>query len=110
VWTILYGLIATSGARVYSRPPSPERARTLRLWAAQFGLNTAWSWLFFAQRRPRAALADCAALLATNLAYIKAARAVDSTASRLFIPYAGWVAFATLLNEEVVRRNPRSVG
>jgi tryptophan-rich sensory protein len=22
------------------------------------------------------------------------------------VPYAGWVAFATLLNEEIVRRNP----
>lgn len=105
-WTFLYGLIATSGWRVYRSARSPQRRRALRLWFAQLGLNGLWSWLFFGRRRPRAALADSALLLGTSAAYLRAARGVDRTASRLFIPYVGWLAFATLLNEEVVRRNP----
>jgi benzodiazapine receptor len=106
VWTVLYGLIAASGSRIYARPPSPARRRALGLWAAQLGLNGLWSWLFFARRRPRAALVDCALLLATAGAYVKVAHGVDRKAAWLFVPYVGWVAFATLLNEEIVRRNP----
>lgn len=106
VWTVLYGLIATSGWRIYRRPSSPRRRRALGLWAAQLGLNGLWSWLFFGKQRPRTALADCALLLGTAVAYLPAAHGVDKTAARLFVPYVGWLSFATLLNEEIVRRNP----
>jgi tryptophan-rich sensory protein len=43
------------------------------------------------------------------LGYIAAARNVDGAASQAFIPRAGWVAFAGLLNAEIVRRNPRVI-
>lgn len=105
-WTLLYGLIATSGWRIYRRAHSLGRRRALDLWAAQLGLNGLWSWLFFGKRRPRAALADSALLLGTAVAYVRAAQGVDRTAAKLFMPYVGWLAFATLLNEEIVRRNP----
>ncbi len=106
VWTLLYGLIATSGWRVYRRPQSGQRRRALRLWAAQLGLNGLWSPLFFGWHRPRAALVDSALLLTTAASYAKVARDVDRPAARLFVPYLAWVGFATLLNEEIVRRNP----
>jgi tryptophan-rich sensory protein len=106
VWTVLYGAIALSGWRVYRRPKSAERERALRLWATQLGLNGAWSWLFFGRHRPRASLADSALLLVTAAEYAKVARPLDPTAAWLFAPYLGWLAFATLLNEEIVRRNP----
>lgn len=106
VWTTLYALIALSGGRVYAQPQSGARTRALQLWAAQLALNGAWSWLFFAARKPGVALADSTALLATTLAYAKTARNVDRTAARLFVPYVAWTAFATVLNGEVVRRNP----
>jgi len=106
VWTFLYGLVATSGWRIYRRPRSPQRRRALGLWAAQLGMNGLWSWLFFGKQRPRAALVDCALLLGTATAYLPAARGVDKTAANLFVPYVGWLAFANLLNEEIVRRNP----
>ena len=105
-WTLLYGLIATSGFRVYRKPRSVQRQRALRLWGAQLAFNGVWSWLFFAERRPRAALADCVVLLATAGAYVKVANDVDPLAAKLFVPYVGWLGFATVLNEEIVRLNP----
>lgn len=105
VWTVLYGLIALSGWRVWNRPAGPARSRALELWALQLGFNAAWSWLFFGQRRKRAALADIGALGASIAAYLAAARKVDRTAATLVAPYLGWVCFASLLNAEIVRRN-----
>src|SRR5262249_15819923 len=80
IWTVLYGLIAISGWRVFGRPRSAGRRRALRLWATQLGLNGAWSWAFFGSRRPVLALTDCALLFATVAAYVKAARSVDRVA------------------------------
>jgi len=106
VWTTLYALIAWSGWRVWSAAPSKERKTALRLWISGLAANAQWSKLFFGQRRPTLALADVLALEGTILSYIVAARKVDTAAANAFIPYAAWVAFATVLNAEIARRNP----
>ena len=106
VWTVLYGLIAVSGWRVWRSPPGPARRRALGAWGAQLGLNAAWTWLFFGRRRIRAALVDVALLDGAIWAYRRSARQVDRTAARLVTPYLAWTAFATLLNAAIVRRNP----
>jgi tryptophan-rich sensory protein len=105
VWPVLYGLTALSGWRVWNQPAGPKRSRALGLWVLQLGFNAAWSWLFFGQRRLKWALADNMALGASIAAYIAAARKVDRPAAVLVAPYLGWVCFANLLNEEIVRRN-----
>ena len=51
------------------------------------------------------ALADSIALEGEICSYINAARKVDPAAAAAFVPYAAWVAFATVLNAEIVRRN-----
>jgi benzodiazapine receptor len=106
VWTSLYALMAWSGWRVWSAPRSLDRSRALRLWFSQLSTNAHWSKLFFGKHRPDLALADVVMLEAFLLGYISAARNVDRAASQAFIPYAAWVAFAGLLNAEIVRRNP----
>lgn len=106
VWTVLYGLTALSGWRVWNQPAGPARSRALGLWALQLGFNAVWSWLFFGKRLKRTALVDIGALGASIAAYIVAARKVDRPAAALVAPYLGWVCFASLLNEELVRRNP----
>lgn len=105
VWSVLYPAIAVSGARVMHAPASPARTRALALWATQMALNAAWTPLFFGEHRARAALADIVALLGLSAAYTWTAREVDRPAAALALPYVGWIAFASVLNGEIVRRN-----
>lgn len=106
VWTALYSLIAVSGWQVWEAKASPERTRALTLWAAQLAANAAWTEIFFGEHQPKLALADIVAMEAMIVAYILNAKEVDRTAAACFLPYAAWVAFAALLNEEIVRMNP----
>ena len=108
VWTALYSLIAVSGWRVWKAEPSPERSRALALWVSQLAANAAWTELFFGEHQPKLALADVVAMEAMIVGYILNAKDVDRTAAACFVPYAAWVAFATLLNEEIVRLNPKA--
>lgn len=106
VWTALYSLIAVSGWRVWEQKSSPERTRALRLWATQLATNAEWTRLFFGRHRPGQSLLDVMALETQILSYIATAKEVDRGAAACFIPYAAWVAFATVLNAEIARRNP----
>jgi tryptophan-rich sensory protein len=106
-WTTLYALIAYSGWRVWSAAPSRQRDAALRLWISQLAANAQWSKLFFGQRRPTLALVDVFALEGSIIAYIAAAHKVDRAAAYAFLPYAAWVAFATVLNAEILRLNPQ---
>ena len=105
-WTALYALIAYSGWRVWSAAPSHQRDKALRLWVSQLAANAHWSKLFFKQRSPALALADIFALEGSIIGYIAAAHKVDRSAAYAFVPYAAWVAFATVLNAEILRLNP----
>lgn len=104
-WTALYALQAASAYRIWRAPNGSDRTKALALWAAQLGLNAAWSPLFFGARDPRAALADVVALDAVLGAYVHRAAKVDRPAALLAAPYLAWIGFATLLNEEIVRLN-----
>jgi translocator protein len=108
VWTLLYGLVATSGYRVW-RTRSPARARALGLWGAQLALNAAWTPLFFGARRPRAALLDAALLVPCVAAYAWTAARADRPAAWIVVPYLAWTGFALALNGELVRRNARTL-
>ncbi|HVN17651.1 MAG TPA: TspO/MBR family protein [Dongiaceae bacterium] len=106
VWTALYALIAYSGWRVWNAAPSRERRLALRMWVSQLAANAKWSKLFFGERRPVLALVDIFALESSIISYIAAAHKVDRAAAYAFIPYGAWVAFATVLNAEILRLNP----
>ena len=104
-WTLLYTLSAWSLWRVWRSPPSRTRRAALTLWGVQHGLNAAWSPLFFAAHRPRAALVDLGGLLVTSAAYAVVAGRVDRTAGWLIAPYVGWIGFAGSLNAGIVAMN-----
>lgn len=108
VWTALYSLIAIAGWRTWMQEDSPERSRALRLWATQLATNAEWTHLFFGRHNPKQSLFDVVALEAQIVSYIRTVKDVDPAAAACFLPYAAWVAFATLLNAEIVRRNPHA--
>jgi translocator protein len=102
VWTLLYIAIAISGWLAW-REAEGRSSPALVLWAVQLLLNAAWSWLFFGLHAPLLALAGIVALLMVIVGFIIVTR--SRLAAGLFLPYALWVAFAALLNLEIVRLN-----
>lgn len=100
-WTVLYILIAVAGARVWTR----DLDTPLRLWFAGLALNFVWSPIFFVAHRPDVSLGVVAALTAINLGFVVATWSRDRVAALLFLPYAAWTGFATLLNLAIVRLN-----
>lgn len=108
VWTVLYSLIAISGWRVWMQEDSPKRSRALRLWLAQLTTNANWTRLFFGQHKPKRALADLLSLESEIVSYVLAAREIDQAAALCFLPYAAWIGFASVLNADIVHRNPHA--
>jgi tryptophan-rich sensory protein len=95
-------MIAIAGWRIAVR----DVGGTVKaLWWGQLLLNFAWSPLFFSAHRMVLALADIVLLLVAILGFIGSAWRRDRVAAWLFVPYAGWVAFATLLNAALLRLN-----
>jgi benzodiazapine receptor len=98
VWTALYFMMATAGWRVWRREGLHRASWALSLFALQLALNLAWSILFFGMRSIGAALVEIVVLLLAILATTAVFWQRDRLAGMLFVPYAAWVAFATVLN------------
>lgn len=102
VWSLLYVMIAVAGWRTWRR----ERAgRAMTLWWAQLALNFLWSPVFFGAHQIGAAFVVIVLLLAAILAFIAASWRPDRVAAWLFVPYALWVGYATLLNGAILALN-----
>lgn len=95
VWTVLFVMIAAAGFLTLEREP---RGKAIKLWALQMVLNFAWSPLFFSFHRIDLALAVIVALFASIVAFVWTEWRADRVVALLFIPYAAWVGFATILN------------
>lgn len=100
VWTVLYVLIGVAGVRTFRRRPATRAA--MRTWVAQLSLNFAWSPVFFTLHSIAAALVVILALLALVVLFVIRSWPRDRTAAWLFVPYAAWVAFATVLNASLL--------
>ncbi|MBD0413047.1 TspO/MBR family protein [Oryzicola mucosus] len=97
-WTILYILIGIAGWRIWE---IDRYGGAMKLWLLQMALNFCWSPAFFGAQRIGLALVIIFLLLLTILAFIGVAARRDKMAALLFVPYAGWVAFATALNASI---------
>lgn len=95
VWSSLYVLIAIAGWRIWLRDMGSV---AMRVWVVQLVLNFLWSPTFFGLHQTGLALVVILALLVAILAFIATSRPLDRVSAWLFVPYAGWVAFASLLN------------
>lgn len=104
-WTLLYALMAIAAWRVWLRGGWARQKTALVLFVVQWVLNALWTPLFFGLHRPDWALAEILVLLVAILATIRAFSRVDRPAGLLLLPYAVWVAFATMLNFAIWRLN-----
>jgi tryptophan-rich sensory protein len=95
VWSVLYVLIGIAGWRIWRLA---RRSLAMSLWWLQLGLNFIWTPVFFVAHQIGLALVVIAAMLAMIVGFVVAAWHRDRAAALLFVPYALWVAFATLLN------------
>jgi tryptophan-rich sensory protein len=101
-WTALYILIAIAGWRVWQ---SDRAGWPMKLWWAQLILNFLWTPVFFSAHQIGLALGVILVLLASILSFIAMSWRQDRAASWLFVPYAAWVAFASILNGSIAALN-----
>jgi benzodiazapine receptor len=101
-WTVLYVMIALAGWRTYLHD---ARGMRMQLWFAQMMLNFLWSPVVFRLRNLALGLAVILTLLVTIVSFIAFHWKEDRVAAGLFIPYAAWVALASLLNYSLFRLN-----
>ena len=102
VWTVLYIAIGIAGWLVWQ---ARDGGTAMLLWWVQLALNFAWSPAFFSVQQIGLALAIIVALLLTIIGFIAVAWPRSKTAAMLFLPYAAWVAFATMLNGTIFMLN-----
>jgi benzodiazapine receptor len=102
VWLALYVCIAVAGWRTALAAPT---GTAMKLWVGQMLLNWLWSPVFFVAHALWPAAVVIVAMLAAILAFIAVSWRTDRTAALLFVPYAGWVSFATLLNVSIAILN-----
>lgn len=64
-----------------------------------------WSPVFFSARQIGLALVVILLLLGAIVAFMMTSSARDRVAAWMFVPYAGWVAFAAVLNASILALN-----
>lgn len=102
VWSVLYVLIAVAGARSFLRD---RTGPAMGLWVAQMLINWAWSPTWFTFHLLWPAFLVALAMLAAIVGFIAVSWNRDRVSSWLFVPYAAWVAFASLLSGSVAWLN-----
>jgi translocator protein len=106
VWTVIDSLLAFSGYRLLTAPPSRSRSAALGCLAVSV-LGVAHPWTMFGRRRLDEATAVTAGMVASSVGLVATAADVDRRAIWAAVPLVGWVAFAMYLQEEIWRRNRR---
>jgi len=102
VWFALYVLIAIAGWRTFLSAPN---GTAMKLWYAQMGLNWLWSPVWFSLHLLWPAFVVIIAILALILLFIGKSWERDRVSALLFVPYAAWVGFASLLNLAIATLN-----
>lgn len=102
VWFALYVLIAIAGWRTFLAEPN---GLGMKLWYGQMVLNWLWSPIWFSLHLLWPAFIVIIAIFALSLAFISNRWSRDLPAALLFLPYAAWVGFASLLNLAIATIN-----
>lgn len=105
VWPLLEAGLAVGGYRLMRQPASPRRNVAIGLWMVNVGMIGGWAELFFGRRQLGASVIASGAMVASGAGYAVAASKVDRSAAITALPFIAWLGFATLLAEEIWRRN-----
>ncbi|GGC10134.1 sensory protein TspO [Novosphingobium endophyticum] len=110
VWTVLYVLMGLAFAMVVAARGARGRGFAVLAFIVQFGLNLAWSPVFFGAHQITGGLfvivALDVALIVTAVLFYR----VRPLAAVLLVPYIVWVLFATYLNFALLEANPNLDG
>jgi len=106
-WTVLEGLLVVTGYRLLRAPKTTSRGVALAAWSATLLGLGGYPWLFFGKRRLASSTAASGAMLLSAAALAAAAEKVDRPAAAMTVPLLLWLTFATVLSEELWRKNPR---
>ncbi|MEM6911033.1 MAG: TspO/MBR family protein [Verrucomicrobiota bacterium] len=99
VWLVLYALMGVALSLVLDgRNTSPERKSALSWFGIQFGLNLAWTPIFFGLRQMTLALIVFILLFGAVGLTLQRFQAVRPLAAALLWPYFLWLAYALYLN------------
>ena len=104
-WSAIELGLSYGGYRLLRRKASPPRNAAVGLWALNTALIGGWSALFFGRKALGPSALAAGAMMATGGAYAAVAAKVDRKAAATVLPFIAWVGFATMLAEEVWRRN-----
>lgn len=100
VWTLLFLMMGAAFYLIWTSKKK-DNYNAKNWFFVQLGLNVMWSFLFFGMENPGLGLVEIVLLWGAILATISSFGKISKTASRLLIPYLGWVSFATILNAAI---------
>ena len=104
-WTALDALLGYSGYRLLTARPSSSRTLALGAWGVNLLGIAGFSWVLFGRKRLDEALGVTAGMVVSSATAAVTAASVDRRAGWADLPLLGWVLFASVLQEEVWRRN-----
>jgi tryptophan-rich sensory protein len=106
-WAGIEAGLATAAYRLLRAPPSAQRSTALALLGWNVFMIGGWSRLFFKRHDLAVSTVVAATMVAGSVAFVKAAKPVDRTASRAGMPLVGWLGFATVLTATIWGLNSR---
>lgn len=105
VWSVLDILLCVTGYRLLTRGRGMRRNLALACWSADLAGLAGFPFTFFGRRTLGPSTAIATGMFASASATAAAAAQVDPVAGLASTPLVLWTAFATLLSEELWRRN-----
>jgi len=105
VWTALYILMGVAAWMVWRERGFGGSSPALYVFLAQLVLNGLWSYLFFGANSPMWAFFEILVLEALIIVTMVLFWRIRMAAGVLLLPYALWVAFASVLNLTLWRMN-----
>jgi benzodiazapine receptor len=105
VWGVLEILLCVTGYRLLTSRPSLGRTAALTCWSANLAGLAGFPAMFFGRKKLGASTTVASALFASASATVATSAHIDRVAAVASTPLVLWTAFATLLSEELWRRN-----